>query len=210
MSENSSIIENENPNEPFDKRVSFKLIQLILSASAVYLTTNNLNLISRNLYKLPSSLYPNRDQLYVFRQQFTLALSVLCILYAALLSGFFLVLKSGKSSEDDDSLDVDLRKRRYTRTNKLITKAGVIIDFLLILLCVGVASGFLFPIIDQDTPIDVKSVSCTASQDDRLQDPKPWLEICNSCNSLIVIEYTLSISYLSSGIFGLLYLNKSQ
>eukprot|EP00835_Amoeboradix_gromovi_P000550 NODE_19_length_39463_cov_0.396073.p18 type:complete len:218 gc:universal NODE_19_length_39463_cov_0.396073:24899-24246(-) len=193
----------------FDKRVSFKFIQIILGSSASYITFNNIGLVNLNSDKLPNG-YPNSKDIVLYRQQFTMILSIVCISYAALLAIFFLVLKSSDISEEEDSLEVELRKRRYLRTNMIITKASIIADMLCMVLWVCTSSGFLFPINSNDVTLDIKSISCRAANDSHVSNQRPWREVCNGCLSLVLIGYTLCVAYLFSGVYSLLYLSKNN
>ncbi len=206
----SSILESEGSKKPgFDKRITFKLIQVILSVVAVYLPLNNFGLLYKHANDLPS-VYPDISSMFIFRQQFTIGVAILCIVYAVFLSGFFTILKSTESTEDDDSLDIDLRRRRFFRTNTLITKTSIIVDFFLMVLWAAVSSGFLFPISENRIPVDIQSVSCSAAINQQVRVQAPWQEICNGCHSLILIGYTLCVSFLFSSIYDIVYLNKKM
>ena len=206
----SSILESEDSNKShFDKRVSFKLIQMILGSAVVFMTSNNMSLVYSNSKNLPST-YPAPDAIFVFRQQFTLGFAITCIIYALLLTFFFFLLKSSDTSDEEESLDLELRKRRFLRTNKLITKASIVVDIFLMIFWTAVTSGFLFPISDNDYLLDIKSISCQAAHDTQVANQKPWNEVCNGCQSLILIGYTICVSFLFSGVYSMLYLAKKS
>ena len=207
----SSILESDKIHKShLDKRVSYKLIQMILGGSVIYLALNDLNLVDQYATSLPQT-YPLPSNIFKFRHQFIMGFAIVCIVYAALLSCFFLVLNSSdkETSEEDDTLDVDLRRRRFLRTNKLITKASVVADILLMILWASASSGFLFPISNNDVILDVKSISCQAAHDSQIANQAPWREICNGSQSLILLGYTLCGSFLFSSVYSLMYLSKN-